>query len=142
MATLSKEAPKTKEVSKQETVAQNVSVNGKILTRQEAIDGLKAAEVGDLDSGYLEFEPGEEKRVYFLGWKNIPGMGDQKGTDVPAAMFLVDNGKEQINADAVIVSYFKLQTIGCMRKITCTGVKTSTKGDYKTFKFHELNVKK
>lgn len=142
MTTLAKESPKTKEASKVETSTQAVAVNGNAISREEAINALNAATEGELDSGYLEFEPGVVKRVAFLGWKNIPGMGEQTGQDVPAAMFLVNNGKEQINADAVIVSYFKLQTIGCIRQITCTGVKTSSKGDYKTFKFHELNVKK
>lgn len=144
MAT-TKEKPQTKEVVNQngaQAPTMQVSIGGQTISRSEAVEMLKSMTKGEKDSGYLEFEPGIEKRVVFLGWKNIPGLGDQKGKEVPAAMFLVDNGKEQINADAVVVSYFQRQAVGVARQITCTGLKQSANGEYKQFEFHELNMKK
>lgn len=111
-------------------------------TREQQLEMLNSMEKGRADSGYLDFEPGEERKVVFLGWKNIPGMGTNVGKEVPAVVFLVDDGKEQINADAVVISYFKKQTIGVARLVTCTGKKTTSNGTYKTFDFFELNVKK
>lgn len=120
----------------------SVALNGKTISKEEAIKSLGEMEEGELDSGYLEFEPGEVRRVIFLGWKPIPGMGNKKGEEVPAALFLVDSGKEQINADAVIVSYFEKQMLGVARQISCTGKRETKNGTYKTFKIHELNIKK
>lgn len=144
MATATKEAPTKKEVAKTKTNEETtaIALNGATISRAEAVEALNAMTEGDLDSGYLEFEVGQVVRVLFTGWKKIPGLGDKQGSEVDAAQFLVSNGKEQINADAVVISYFQKQAIGCARQITCTGEKTTGRGTYKTFKFHELNMKK
>jgi len=110
---------------------------------EDAAKALQDAEVGEKDSAYLEMEPGEEKRVVFLGWEEIPGMGDKVGTMVPAASFVTDGGKKQINADAVVVSYFQKQKAGVARRVVCTGIVRSKNGfDYKIFDFYELKAKK
>lgn len=143
MATEAKTAPK-KEVAKTngtETTS-SVALNGNAISREDAIKALQTMEKGEADSGYLDFEPGEERRVIYLGVKEIPGLGAKANEKVNAINFLVESGKEQINADAVIVSYFEKQIAGCARLIQCTGQKTTGNGTYKTFKFYELNLKK
>lgn len=143
MATATKEAPKKEVAKANETQTTNaISLGGAVISREEAIKALQSMEKGEADSGYLEFEPGEEKRVVFLGWKEIPGLGAKANEKVNAASFLVENGKEQINADAVVVSYFEKQAPGVARLIQCTGQRTTGNGTYKTFKFYELNLKK
>lgn len=139
-----KTKPQPQEVAKANSAQINaaVALNGKTISREDALKALSEMEEGELDSGYLEFEPGETRRVIFLGWKDIPGLGSKKGMDVPAALFLVDNGKEQINADSVIISYFEKQMIGVARQIVCTGKKDTPNGTYKTFKIYELTIKK
>lgn len=141
----------TKEKPKAETAngvatktSTGIVVGGKTLTREEAAKLLQEMTTGEKDSGYLEFEPGEEKRVVFLGWEKINGMGAQVGTMVPAVKFLTDSGKEQINADTAVVSYFEKQTEGITRLVRCTGLAVSkTSGfEYKKFDFFELNPKK
>lgn len=142
MATKEKEAP-VKEVAKNGTTSteSNVVLAGKSVSREEASKLLGEMEKGELDSGYLTFEPGTVKRVLFIGWKDIPGLGEKKDEKVKAALFVTDSGKEQINADSVVVSYFERQPLGVARQITCKGTNKSAKGEYKTFDFHELNVK-
>ena len=144
MATATKEPPK-KEVAKTNGsgTANELVLAGKQVSIEDAAKALLEAEVGDKDSSYLELEPGEETRVVFLGWEKIPGMGDKPGTEVPAASFVTKGGKRQINADAVVVSYFQKQQTGIARRIVCTGTVKSKNGfDYKTFDFYELNLKK
>lgn len=120
-----------------------IVVGGKTVSIEEAAAALKAMDTGEKDSSYLEMEPGEERRVVFLGWDEINGMGDNAGKMVPAVSLVTDSGKKQINADAVIVSYFEKQSVGVARKIVCTGIKKSKGGfEYKTFDFYELNSKK
>lgn len=119
-----------------------VAVNGAQVSVADAAAILNDAEVGAKDSNYLEMEPGEERRVVFLGWEEIDGMGDRAGQKVPAASFVTNEGKKQINADAVIVSYFQKQSQGCARRIVCTGVARSKNGfDYKKFDFYEIKLK-
>lgn len=148
MATAVKEKPApatTNEVAKQgpkSNTETNVVLAGKEVSREEASKILAEMEKGELDSGYLNFEPGQSKRVLFIGWKDIPGLGEKKDEKVKAALFVTDSGKEQINADAVIISYFEKQPMGVARQITCKGKNNSAKGEYKTFDFHELNLKK
>lgn len=129
-----------KEVATQQKTNEVVPFGETIVSKKEAAEKLKSMKVGDLDSGYAEFQPGEVKRVLFVGWKDIPKIGTKTGETVPAVVLLFDNGKEQINADAAMVSYFNKQTVGCARQISCTGEKTTPNGSYKTFKFHELNM--
>lgn len=142
MATATKEAPAKAPAKTNGTESTAVAFNGNAISREEAIKALNAMEKGEADSGYLEFEPGEERKVIFLRWKEIPALGAKANEKVNAAQFLVENGKEQINADAVIVSYFEKQSAGVARLIVCTGKKTTGNGTYKTFKFFELNMKK
>lgn len=133
-----KEAPaKSNGVTKTETT--EVSTNLNTISREEALAKLAAMKVGELDSGYLNFKPGDEKRVVFMGTKEIPGIGESKDEKVKAMVFLTDSGKEQINADAVIRSYFERQTVGCARLIRCKGENTTKNGSYKTFDIFELN---
>lgn len=143
MATQTKEKPKA-EVAKTPAEQQQSLTISKTISKEEAAKMLNDAEAGEVDSGYLQFESGEPRRVVFMGWKNIPGMGENKGKEVPAVVFVTDSGKEQINADAVIVSYFQKQQEGHGFEIVCTGMKTSPKGDYKNFEFRPLkaNLKK
>jgi len=125
-------------------ITSDLSLGGKQVSREEAAKMLMEMTVGEKDSGYLEFEPGEEKRVVFLGFSQINGMGDKKGTMVPAARFVTESGKEQINADAAVVSYFEKQSAGVARLVRCVGTTNSktTGFEYKKFDFFELNVKK
>lgn len=118
-----------------------ITVSGKSVTREQAAEMLSSAERGEQDSGYLNFKPGDKKRVVFMGWKKIPSLQDPAQT-VEAAVFVTDSGKEQINADSAIRSYFEKQQIGVAREIECKGVNKSAKGEYKTFEFFELNMKK
>lgn len=135
-----KDQPKTNGVATTQTT--NVAIAEKTVSREDARKMLMDAEVGELDSGYLNFQPGDKKRVCFIGRKEIPGL-DSNNPDkkTNAVVFLTDSGKEQINADAVIISYFDRQPIGCIRQITCKGEQRSDKGSYKTFEFHELKLK-
>lgn len=136
--TKEKEKPTTKEVATTETT-NGVSVNGKVLSHADAVKALAEMKTGELDSGYLTFKPGDKKRVIFMGWKKITGIGEQAGSDVEAAVFVTDSGKEQINADAVIRSYFQRQQVGVAREIVCKGENTTKNGTYKTFDIFELN---
>lgn len=144
--TKAKEAPK-KETAVAPTNGQGLSINGVVMTSEQVAEALQSAEVGDKDSNYLDIEPGEERRAIYLGIEPIDGMGDKVGTKVPACKFavLTDEGKtrEQINADAVIVSYFEKQQPGIARRIVCTGIQRSKSGfDYKKFEFYPLKFKK
>lgn len=141
--TKTKEAPKAQNGVATKDTNTGVIVGGKTLSIDEAAAMLDNMEVGEKDSSYLEFEPGEEKRVVFLGWEQIPGLGERVGQMVNAASFVTNGKKKQINADAVIVSYFEKQAIGVARRIVCTHMKKSKNGfEYKQFEFFELNPKK
>lgn len=147
MAEKTKEAPVKKEQSVASTNGQGIDVNGVTMTSEQVAKALKGAEVGDKDSNYLDIEPGEERRAIYLGIEPIDGMGEKVGTKVPACKFVVltDEGKtrQQINADAVIVSYFEKQEPGIARRIVCTGIQRSKSGfDYKKFEFYPLKFKK
>lgn len=135
MATKEKDAPtKTNGVARTETAVMDVNT----ISREEAAKRLNSLKVGELDSGYLTFKAGDKHRVVFLGWKEINGIGE--GSEkVNSVKLLTDSGKELINADAVIRSYFERQQIGCARQITCKGENTTRNGTYKTFDFHVLN---
>lgn len=124
-----------------ETAEENgVMVQGELVSHEQAMEALNNATVGELDSGYLSFKPGDKKRVIFVGWKEIPSLGEDKTQMTKACVFKTDTGKEQINADAVVLSYFKRQQVGVARQITCKGEAQTSKGKYKTFEFHELNL--
>lgn len=110
------------------------------ITNEEAAEMLRGSKRGDQDSGYLNFNPGDKVRVLFKGWKQIPSLDKTKpGEMTSAAVFVTDKGKEQINADTAIRSYFEKQTPGqCKREIECKGETQGPKGKYKTFDFFEL----
>lgn len=121
-----------------------VNVEQSTITNEQAAEMLRSADRGEQDSGYLNFEPGKAVRVVYKGTKNIPSLDKTQpaGTMVAAIVFVTDSGKEQINADAAIRSYFEKQQIGVAREIVCKGMTKGPKGDYKTFDFFELNLKK
>lgn len=132
-------APQNGVEKKEETA---IIVGGKTISIEEAAAMLDEMEVGEKDSNYLEMEVGEERKVLFLGWEKIPGLGEKIGTMVPAAKFVTNGKKVQINADVVIVSYFEKQAVGITRRIVCTKMVTSKTGnEYKQFDFFELNPK-
>lgn len=137
-------AKKDEMVPEKPTQKQEVAnVEQSTITNEQAAKVLQSAEVGEQDSGYLNFNPGDKKRVVFKGTKQIPSLDKSKpGETVSAMIFVTDTGKEQINADAAIRSYFEKQPIGVAREIVCTGLTKGPKGDYKTFQFFELNFKK
>lgn len=115
----------------------SLSTNQATISNEEAAKMLKDATRGEQDSGYLNFNPGDKKRVFFKGWKKIPSLTTQ-GELTDSVIFITDTGKEQINADVAIRSYFEKQTIGVTREIECKGLTKGPKGDYKTFDFFEL----
>lgn len=121
-----------------------VNVEQSTITNEQAAEMLRSADRGEQDSGYLNFKPGVAVRVVYKGTKNIPSLDktQPEGTMVPAIVFVTDTGKEQINADAAIRSYFEKQQIGVAREIVCKGMTKGPKGEYKTFDFFELNLKK
>lgn len=121
-----------------------VNVEQTTITNEQAAEMLRNADRGEQDSGYLNFKPGVAVRVVYKGTKNIPSLDktQPEGTMVPAIVFVTDTGKEQINADAAIRSYFEKQQIGVAREIVCKGITKGPKGEYKTFDFFELNLKK
>lgn len=105
---------------------------------------LSGASRGDKDSGYLTFEPGVAHRVALKGWKPIPSKDTTQpvGTMVQAAVFITSEGKELINADSAIRSYFEKQPLGCSREVICKGKNKGPKGEYKVFEFFELDMTK
>jgi hypothetical protein len=111
-----------------------------IVSNEQAAEMLKNAKRGEQDSGYLNFKPGQIVRVVFKGWKPIPSLdkSQPEGATVNAAIFTTDSGREQINADSAIRSYFEKLPIGCRKEIECKGMTKGPKGDYKTFDFFEL----
>lgn len=138
-------AKKDEMVAEKPTQKQEITnVEQTTITNEQAAKMLQSAEVGEQDSGYLNLNPGDKKRVVFKGTKQIPSLdkSQPEGTTVSAMIFVTDTGKEQINADAAIRSYFEKQPIGVAREIVCTGLTKGPKGDYKTFQFFELNFKK
>lgn len=138
----------TKEVAATtETPTTNVAVNGKTISHEDAAKALANAERGEQDSGYLPFTtPGEKKRVIFLGLREINSLDPKKkaqGEKINAVVFSCE-GKEKINADVAIRSYFekfKGEEGKIAREIVFKGMTTGPNGDYKTFEFYELNVK-
>lgn len=128
-------------------VAEQPEVNAIAKSEQQTVnaeqigESLRKSTRGAKDSGYLTFEPGQKTRVLFIGWKPIPSKDTTQpaGTMVNAAVFITDEGRELINADTAIRSYFEKQTPGqCKREIECKGKTKGPKGEYKTFEFFEL----
>lgn len=118
-----------------------VSTEKQTVNHAQVGEMLNKSTRGDKDSGYLTFEPGQKTRVLFIGWKPIPTKDTTQpaGTMVNAAVFVTGEGKELINADTAIRSYFEKQTPGqCKREIECKGKTKGPKGEYKTFEFFEL----
>lgn len=147
MTTKEKEAPsKENGVKKTETNLNAVAAPAKTVSNEEAAAMLQGATRGDLDTGYLTFEkPGDKARVIFVGWKPIPALEKEKkaaGEMTQAVVFKTEKGKEQINADVAVRSYFEKQELGTAREITFKGMTKGPNGDYKTFEFHELIFKK
>lgn len=145
MAETKEKATAKTAVAKTQTTA--LSVNAGI-SNEEAAKILQEAEVGELDSSYLALEAGESRKVIYMGIEPIDGMGDKAGQKVDAIKLKVLSSdgvtmREQINADAVVVSYFTKQQVGIARQITCTGEQKSKSGFmYKTFDFNIINAKK
>lgn len=118
-----------------------VSTEKATVNHEQVGEMLNKSTRGNKDSGYLTFEPGQKTRVLFIGWKPIPTKDttQPEGTMVQAAVFITGEGKEMINADTAIRSYFEKQTPGqCKREIECKGKTKGPKGEYKTFEFFEL----
>lgn len=136
-----KEAPKTNGVQKTDESSTTVAVSGKTVSHEDAAKMLAGAEKGEQDSGYLAFTtPGEKKRVLYLGLREINSLDPKKkalGEKINAVVFSCD-GKEKINADVAIRSYFEKQEIGCAREIVFKGQTDGPNGQYKTFEYFEL----
>lgn len=112
------------------------------VSNEQVGEMLASAKLGDKDSGYLTFEPGVKHRLALKGWKPIPSKDTTQpaGTMVQAAVFITAEGKELINADSAIRSYFEKQPLGCAREVVCKGKNKGPKGEYKVFEFFELEM--
>lgn len=137
MSEVAEKKKATKEVATAVTET-GISVNLKSLSKEEAAKALSEMKQGEEISGYLNFSPGETKKVVFLGWGEIQAISRPKGEMTKCVKLLTDSGNEQINADAVIISTFEKMQEGAAVQITCTGEKNGEKGTYKSFKFHNL----
>lgn len=121
-----------------------VATNAGTVSNEQVGEMLANAKLGDKDSGYLTFEPGVKHRLALKGWKPIPSKDTTQpaGTMVQAAIFITSEGKELINADSAIRSYFEKQPLGCAREVVCKGKNKGPKGEYKVFEFFELDMEK
>lgn len=127
------------------------------LTKDEATKALSNPEllkktldslVEGRDLAGFEFEPGVTEKVLIIGAIEVPAMG-KPGQFINSIKFITSDGSPGAASDAVLRTALESKAVAIEKgeippfpvQITCTGVRTSPVGDYKTFKITEL-VKK
>lgn len=102
------------------------------------LDEMNADESNEVTSEYLNLEPGEEARVWFIDTFETKKIGTLTNEMATTARFITGSGARAISQTAVIVSTvlgFKKPT---PLLIQCTGENGPVGKRYKTFKIIEL----
>lgn len=102
---------------------------------KELKNRIKNSEKVEITSEYMEFEPGEEINMCYVGTVNIK---TQDNSDAQAIKFIAENGGIYINANTMLVNNISNLPLGTYINVLCTGTQKSASGTYKTFKISVL----